>query len=363
MFFISDTSSSSSDETNKNELKMQRKVIRQKSDIFNLTDHKFESYFRLNKTAFKYVLGKIRPKMKVGIRSTSVSNTIKLAATLGFLAQGSYQLNVGNNFNLGLSQPTVCSILSETLTVLEDIVCPLWIKFNMTNDEKVIIKREFLEKTGFPGVIGCVAGTHIKILAPKKQDQPLYCNRKGFFSLNAMVICDHKMRIRYLDARHAGSASDSLIWNVSDARSMLRDRCEAGERNCWLLGDAGYPLEPYLMAPYRSAAEGSLEAVFNKKHAKARNIVGQTIGVLKNRFRCLLGNRPLHYKPAKATKIANVCAALHNICIEFGSDIAMEEISDGEHVQINFDSNEDAENTQNTEALQIREQIKCNFVE
>ena len=123
----------------------------------------------------------IAPNLKSGIRSTFISKTIKLAATLRFLAQGSYQLSVGNDFNLGLSQPIVSKILSETLDVPMD-------KIEMTDDERNEAKLQFFEKTDFPGVIGCVDGTHIKILAPNKEDQHLYFNRKGFFSLNAMIL-------------------------------------------------------------------------------------------------------------------------------------------------------------------------------
>lgn len=126
--------------------------------------------------------------MKSGVRSTFISTELKLATTLRFLAQGSYQLSVGNDFNLGLSQPTVSLILEETLDVLQSAICPLYIKFELTEEEKAECKLHFFEKTGFPGVIGCVDGTHIKILAPSKEEQNLYYNRKGFFSLNAMVV-------------------------------------------------------------------------------------------------------------------------------------------------------------------------------
>ena len=58
----------------------------------------------------------------------------------------------------------------------------------MTDDERNEAKLQFFEKTDFPGVIGCVYGTHIKILAPNKEDQHLYFNRKRFFSLNTMIV-------------------------------------------------------------------------------------------------------------------------------------------------------------------------------
>ncbi|XP_017466344.1 PREDICTED: putative nuclease HARBI1 isoform X2 [Rhagoletis zephyria] len=378
MFFVSD--SSSSDEECKKDLILKRKIIRQNSDIFSLPDNRFQDYFRLNKTAFNYVLQKIKPQIKNGIRTTAVSKTIKLAATLRFLGQGSYQTSVGNDFHLGLSQPTVSSVLSETLDILEAVICPLWIKFHMTDAEKKEAKEYFFQKTGFPGVIGCVDGSHIKILAPNKQDQHLYYNRKGFFSLNVMIvrtgqrllcILKHKkffhrfaiIKCEYgilmLVMRVLGI---TLIWNISQARTILKERYDAGERRCWLLGDAGYPLEPYIMTPYRSAAEGSPEAIYNNKHAKARNIVERTIGVLKNRFRCLLGARQLHYTPSKATQIANVCAALNNICIEFGSHITNEDADIAELNEDNVDNTDDVENSINIEASQIREQIKNSFV-
>lgn len=85
-------------------------------------------------------------------------------------------------------------------------------------------------------------------------------------------------------------------------------------------GDSGYPLEPWIITPYRSATERSAEARFNTKHSKTRNCIERCIGVLKARFRCLLSSRELHYTPEKACQIMNVCCMLHNICIHFNVD-------------------------------------------
>lgn len=83
------------------------------------------------------------------------------------------------------------------------------------------------------------------------------------------------------------------------------------------LGDGGYPLEPWLITPHRVPEDGSSEISFNEVHSKCRNIIERTNGVLKNRWRCLLGARELHYSPEKSAKIVNVCCALHNICLHF----------------------------------------------
>ena len=115
--------------------------------------------------------------MKNPIRLVVISNTLTLVTTLMLLAQGSYQSSVGNDFNLGLSQPTVSLILEETR-----VICPIFIKFEMTEEEKPECKLHFYEKTGLPGVIGCVDGSDIKILAPRKDEQNMYFNRKRFFN-------------------------------------------------------------------------------------------------------------------------------------------------------------------------------------
>lgn len=46
-----------------------------------------------------------------------------------------------------------------------------------------------------------------------------------------------------------------------------------------------------------------------------RSFIERCNGVLKMRFRCLLKDRTLHYKPEKVTSIINVCIVLHNMCI------------------------------------------------
>ena len=50
-------------------------------------------------------------------------------------------------------------------------------------------KLEFHNVAGFPGVIGCVDGSHIPIIS-LHQDEYAYVNRKNFHSINLQGICD-----------------------------------------------------------------------------------------------------------------------------------------------------------------------------
>lgn len=81
-----------------------------------------------------------------------------------------------------------------------------------------------------------------------------------------------------------------------------------------ILGDSGYSQRRYLMTPILHAPAGSPEEHYTKRHCVARNTVERTIGVLKNRWRCLLGHRVLHYHPDTAARIINACCVLHNVC-------------------------------------------------
>lgn len=47
-----------------------------------------------------------------------------------------------------------------------------------------------MEANNFPGVVGCLDGTQIALVAPKFAQHPeLYVNRKGYHSINTQVVC------------------------------------------------------------------------------------------------------------------------------------------------------------------------------
>ncbi|XP_018786952.1 PREDICTED: putative nuclease HARBI1 [Bactrocera latifrons] len=119
------------------------------------------------------------------------------------------------------------------------------------------------------------------------------------------IICTY---IRAVNGVYGGAAHDAHVWSLSNERQYMPSNYQNGDKSSWLIGDSGYPLEPWLLAPYRNAEENSLESLHNEKFTKAKSIIERVFGILKSRFR-------LQYAPKKVVKILNVCCALHNICL------------------------------------------------
>ena len=58
------------------------------------------------------------------------------------------------------------------------------------------IKANFMAIAGMPGVVGAIDGTHIKIIAPSK-DEDVFVNRKKVHSINTQVVFDANFNIAY----------------------------------------------------------------------------------------------------------------------------------------------------------------------
>jgi len=65
----------------------------------------------------------------------------------------------------------------------------------------------------------------------------------------------------------------------------LEESFRLGDRGSWLIGDSGYPLEPWLITPIRNTREGTPEKRFNDSLTVARNCVERCIGI--NTYFCI----------------------------------------------------------------------------
>lgn len=153
--------------------------------------YRFERIFGLNKTAFKFIFEKIEPHLTHltgSNRASGLPKLTKLAATLKILVKGYYKKGTDeddNDYMMNLSYVAVKNAFSECIEVLHDEICPKWITYDMNEREKQEIKDSFYAIAKFPGVIGCLTNTHVKILSPNIL---LYVNKQKYNSLNVMMV-------------------------------------------------------------------------------------------------------------------------------------------------------------------------------
>lgn len=138
-----------------------------------------------------------------------------------------------------------------------------------------------------------------------------YINRKGYFSKNVQLICDFDLNILSCFARFGGSTHDAFIWENSQCKEFMEAQFNRNIDSSWLIGDSGYPLQPWLMVPFRNPESDGQEN-FNKHHIRARNCVERLNGVLKKVFACLSHDRGILVDPAYSGVIINACLTLHN---------------------------------------------------
>ena len=88
----------------------------------------------------------------------------------------------------GVDKSTVSRIVRNVSLELASLA-PRFITWP-NEEESSTIKSEFYKISGFPGVVGCIDGIHVKIQAPS-DIEAAFVNRKGYHSKNVQAICDH----------------------------------------------------------------------------------------------------------------------------------------------------------------------------
>ncbi|KAJ0488731.1 putative harbinger transposase-derived nuclease domain-containing protein [Helianthus annuus] len=144
----------------------------------------------------------------------------------------------------------------------------------------------------FKGAIGALDGTLIHAIVPV-QKQHLYRGRgKGECYQNVLAICDFNMVFTFLVAGWEGVAHDSRILSESLTNANAPFPLPLPDK--YYLCDAAYAHTRGFMAPYRNVRYwlGDFrrnraltdKEKLNHAHAKLRNVIERSYGVLKARF-------------------------------------------------------------------------------
>ncbi|XP_050079249.1 uncharacterized protein LOC126566774 [Anopheles maculipalpis] len=96
---------------------------------------RFRKNFPVSKEIFLDILNEIEPKFPP-VRVKGLTPKEVLAATLRFLAEGSYQNGTGKDFNIAIAQPTFSVALTRCLNILEETLAPKYISLSMELNEQ-----------------------------------------------------------------------------------------------------------------------------------------------------------------------------------------------------------------------------------
>ncbi|RVE40958.1 hypothetical protein evm_014392, partial [Chilo suppressalis] len=163
----------------------QRTLLRKVLKPITLNEREFINRYRLNKAAFHYLCSKLREKTSLK-SSKRVSLEHMVLCVLSFYATGSYQRIVGMAKHLG--QTTVSKYVQDVTNALNNRdVLKEFIKFPTTRAERDLIRQKFYTQYGFPGVLGCIDGSHFHIFSPPKDIEHLFFCRKHYYSLNVQM--------------------------------------------------------------------------------------------------------------------------------------------------------------------------------
>lgn len=286
--------------------------------IANYSDEECIDLFRLDKLGIEFFTDIINEhslitrKTKAGLPPKA-----QFLVALRYLATGNSLRSLVNTAGLDLSVGATENCIKNVCFALTSFSSD-FIKYSWTPSAVSVIKQGFSQYGNFPGALGAIDGTKIKIKAPSV-DENAYVGRHPGHYLNCQVICDHRLKLVDVVAKWPGSVNDSVIWENCGFKRQLEAYFSSmpSSHKAWLIGDSGYASEKYMMVPFAECTNISQER-YNKSHKKTRNKVERAIGVLKSRFRCLCkeSGGAIQFDEITACNIFIACAMLHNYCIE-----------------------------------------------
>ena len=118
-------------------------------------------------------------------RQGSLPATLQVLVALRMYATGCFQNLVADT--IGIDQSTASRTIHRVTNALVARMHE-WVRLP-TQQQADRTKAKFLRMAGFPNVVGCIDGTHVRIQAPPNNEHE-YVNRKNFHSINVQVTCD-----------------------------------------------------------------------------------------------------------------------------------------------------------------------------
>ncbi len=260
----------------------------------------------------------------------------------------------------GISKASTCRVICRVSLTINRILFNKGVGFP---PRQVLMQNmgNFFAVRDFPGVVGCIDGTHVEIVPPSDVEHA-YINRHQKKSINCLVVCGPDLKIYYFLARWPGAIHDARVFSNSTLCVWLNNGNNL--HNGVILGDSAYPLRPDLLTPIVGGNLTAAQHAYNAAHKSTRQVVERCIGLLKVRWRCL--HRGLRLRSvALSCQVMKTCAILHNLCIAFDVDAPIDdiEIEEDNLFHDGNNDNDDAENNLLHQGQARRHRVVQQFVQ
>ncbi|XP_029659443.1 protein ANTAGONIST OF LIKE HETEROCHROMATIN PROTEIN 1-like [Formica exsecta] len=246
----------------------------------------------MNVERFEYLLSLVGPLIKKREMYTAISPTQRLAMALRFLAAGDSQYTQSFLYRCG--QSTVSQILAETTRALDSVLKIVFVKPPANEAEWREVAAGFWEEWQFPHCVGAIDEKHIQIQAPQTSES-IYFNYKKTFRMVLLAVCDVHYNFIMLDVGVEGTDIDMPYF---------------------LVGDAAFPLKPFLMKPYGERNIPHDQSIYNFRLSRARRVIENAFGILAARWRIF--RHPIIATEDNVESIIECAVCLHNFIRKTG---------------------------------------------
>ncbi|XP_041729142.1 protein ANTAGONIST OF LIKE HETEROCHROMATIN PROTEIN 1 isoform X2 [Coregonus clupeaformis] len=307
--------------------------------------------FRMSRETFFFLCGKLKPRL--ARQDTHFRRALPLekrvAVALWRLASNIEYRTISGLFGVGSS--TVCKCVRDVCHAIVTLLRPVYLR-SPSEQEVEDSARHFLSRWGFPHCVGAVATLHTAILTPSA-NVTNYANPDGWLSVVSQVAVNGLGQFWDVCAGFPGSTEptailqNSALWALASEGGLSPDPPPSfmGKPLRYvLLGEPGYPLQPWLMKAYSMKEEDDVEEeeggltesqrVFNQRFVRAWCVAEVALLRLRARWQCLSKRNDCSLDVVPTMILA--CCILHNVCEAHGDVLQGEwqgEVTQGENPQ------------------------------
>ncbi|CAM0879338.1 unnamed protein product [Alopecurus aequalis] len=308
----------------------------------------FEHAYKMRRSTLSYVCSLVRiPFLEHTIerdqtfvdgRAMSLQDLVALALVM--LNSGKPPEIIGSS--IGVDESTASLVTQRFVEALCEQAGLHHARWPHSSSEMEKIKHNFDKMHDLPNCCGVVHTSRIKFGLQSDDHE----HNDGIL---LQTIVDPHMRFTDIWLDQSGSMNQCSILESS----MLFKQCEKGmtlngsklkvssggggsDVGEYIIGDAGYPLRPWLLTPYQlegDLSDSDYKKEFNRRHSAATTVAQRALARLKDTWKCLQG-QGWHPKNQREMVVTiGTCCLLHNIVIDMEEEGAGMP-SDWEHHKI-----------------------------